>query len=510
MQISNLQIFLKNRFIKGTGKKGEYEIVPYTHYIARKLDLPLLPEPPNSEDIEPKVLEGLRPYQQEDLKRMVNRKSSANFSEPRTGKTPTALRWAVAKGLKKILVVAPASALYQWRGEVLKWYGGRAEVLKSSLKETQKKELLLKWGSEINVLIVSYDSLKVIHRQGKELGLLPLVKAQKDIDGIIVDEAHRIRNHKIPRAKAIFALKNIPNKHVLTGTPAHGRLKDVFSILHFLYPTIFTGYWRFIDYYFEQRTVYYPHEHVEIGDLLNLSELPEFLDRIGVQHKRKEVMKWLPDKDYVQIKLPLTDLQQKYIIQMEEEFEVGEINAQNVLSQLMYIRQICQDPEILGLKGKSPKLEWLQEYLEDYPDTPIIIFSNFTRFLKKISEKLGINNLIIGETTSKRREELRTSFQEGKINVLLINIQAGKEALTLDRAEVAIFLDTFPPYGDIDQAENRFTATTPELKEKPHTIIQLMMDNSYDEVLFDLVAQRASETEIINSYRQHLERRGKP
>ena len=79
--------------------------------------------------------------------------------------------------------------------------------------------------------------------------------------------------------------------------------------------------------------------------------------------------------------------------------------------------------------------------------------------------------------------------------------------MTLDRAQVAIFLDIYPPYGDIDQAENRFTATTELLKDKPHTIIQLMIEGTYDEELFELVRARASETEIINSYKQHLERR---
>lgn len=245
-------------------------------------------------------------------------------------------------------------------------------------------------------------------------------------------------------------------------------------------------------------------DYVEIGTMKNQRELPEFINRVSVQHKRKDVMQWLPDKDITQVKLTLTKEQKQYIKDLESDYETGHIMVENILVQLMRIRQIANDPELVQLKGSSPKTDWLRQYLIDYPDRPTIIFSNFTQYLDKLSKKLDLPYLITGETPSKRREKLRLEFQEGKINVLLINTQAGKEALTLDRAEVAIFLDTYPPYGDIDQAENRFTATTPDQKDKPHQIIQVMMEGSYDERLFELVRERAAETEIINNYRKFL------
>lgn len=95
-------------------------------------------------------------------------------------------------------------------------------------------------------------------------------------------------------------------------------------------------------------------------------------------------------------------------------------------------------------------------------------------------------------------------FQSGRCNLLLINIDAGKEGLTLDRAEVTIFTDKYPPIGDIEQAEDRFIATSEDKADKPHTIIELCMKGTYDEQLYDLLKKRKSETDVINDFKKYL------
>ena len=121
---------------------------------------------------------------------------------------------------------------------------------------------------------------------------------------------------------------------------------------------------------------------------------------------------------------------------------------------------------------------------------------------------LGLNKiesgLIIGETPIEKRKITVDAFQKGKINLLLINIDAGKEGLTLDRAEVTIFTDKYPPIGDIEQAEDRFVSTSEDKADKPHTIIELCMKDTYDEQLYDLLEQRKSETDVINGFKKYL------
>lgn len=508
MKISPLKILLNSKYQIGVGRHNGLEIIPYTKYAKNKYapNTKFL-YPPPKQTVDNVYLKNLRPYQKDVINTLISRKSSANFSEPRTGKTPTAVRLFKAKGLNKILIVAPASSLYQWKDEFQRWFNGRAEVITGALTAKKKKEILESWGDQVTSIIVSYDSLKLVRRNGKLSGLLPEIQQHK-IEGIIVDEIHKIRNHKTAQAKAIFSLKNIPEKHVLTGTPAHGRLHDLYPILHFLYPDIFTGYWRFIDYYFNQHTEFNAaQKYTVIDGLKNNQELPQFLERISVMYKRKEIMQWLPDKTIIQVKLPLTRAQEKYIRELESDFETEGIMVENILTQLIRVRQIANSPELIGLKPQSPKIDWLRDYINDYPEKSIIIFSSFTQFIELISEKLNIPHKIIGATPLKKRNEIREKFQNGEIKHLLLNTQAGKEALTLDTAEVTIFIDIYPPYGDVEQAENRFTATTKAKKDKEHTIIHVMMEGCYDSTLFELVRARKDETQIINNYKEHLQRR---
>ena len=217
-------------------------------------------------------------------------------------------------------------------------------------------------------------------------------------------------------------------------------------------------------------------------------------------------MAWLPEKDRIKVPLPLTTDQERYIQQLKEDFEITgtDVDAINILAQLVKIRQICLAPAILGLKGKSPKVEWIKQYLKDYPEKSIIIFSNFTEWLKYLGKELDCNNFIIGETSKVKREQLKNDFQSGKIKLLLINIKAGKEGITLDKADVTIFTDKYPPIGDIQQAEDRFVATSKDRLDSGHTIIDLYMDDSYEVNILKMLSKNASEVDIINNYINYI------
>ena len=88
--------------------------------------------------------------------------------------------------------------------------------------------------------------------------------------------------------------------------------------------------------------------------------------------------------------------------------------------------------------------------------------------------------------------------------MLLINIKAGKEGITLDNADVSIFTDKYPPVGDIMQAEDRFVATTREKLMRGNTIIDLVMQDSYEVNILQMLDKNASEVDIINNYIKYI------
>ena len=64
--------------------------------------------------------------------------------------------------------------------------------------------------------------------------------------------------------------------------------------------------------------------------------------------------------------------------------------------------------------------------------------------------------------------------------------------------------DVYPPAADIQQAEDRFVATTKDKADKSHQIIQLMIEGTYDEECYNLVERRASSIDCINSYIKYI------
>jgi len=143
------------------------------------------------------------------------------------------------------------------------------------------------------------------------------------------------------------------------------------------------------------------------------------------------------------------------------------------------------------------------QYLKDY-NKPCIIFSNFTTFLNIWQKKIHLSQMITGETPYKTRAQVCKDFQKGEIPVLLINIQAGKEGLTLDTAECIIFTDKYPPIGVIEQAEARFVSTTEAKANKENLIIELAMTDSYEVEILKMLRLRHNEADIINHYIKYI------
>lgn len=452
----------------------------------------------------------LREYQQKDAEFLTSMPCSACFNEQRTGKTPTALATISMRNLEneRVLIVTTASSIYQWQEEYVRWLNRPCEIVTGT--PTQKKKAIDNWT---NGLVISLDSFKETSNRS---GLLEPILSKKPAM-IILDEAHKIKNPKSANAKAIFKTSSIPFRLALTGTPAQGKPYDVYSILKFLFPSDFRGFWKFLETYFEikEQTIYVQgrprtiktYETFQKG---KAEELQNLLATFSTQRKRKDVMPWLPSKFYEKVKLEPTKQQSKYLKDLEETYKTEDIVTTGSLDRLVRYQQICLDPGLLGLKGKSPKTDWIKQYLKDYPDEQIIIFSRFTSYLCKLAEELDTTwALLIGSTSVKQRGQFVKDFQKGKFKVFLINIQAGREALTLDAASTTIFTDKYPPIGAIEQAEDRFVASTKDKAHKAHKIVELMMSGTFDEQLYKLLEQRKSETDIINNYNKYISERRK-
>jgi SNF2 family DNA or RNA helicase len=448
----------------------------------------------------------LRDYQKEDAIKLNSKYATACFNQQRTGKTPTSIRAMCARdGVKKILIICPASLMYQWQEEFIRWSGRPCNVAAGT--KVKRNKAIDTWtdGLVINYATLRSYKKKLAKNAYEEVnGHADKIK-RSEPDGVILDEAHRIKGRVTATARAVNQLKGVKHKIALTATPAPSHPSDVWPILHWLYPGVFKSYWKFVKNYFDVSSeqyggavIYKPTKFKPIRE----RAFQHMLDDFTTNRKRIDVMPWLPDvPEPTRIKLPLSKYQLKYLDDLDSMFQTGHVIVQGHLDRLIRYRQICNAPEILDLRGKSPKIEWLQQYMSDYPEVPTIIFSKQTKFLRLIEKKTkGKVKLLEGNTTAKKRQDLISDFQSGNIKLLAIQIDAGKEGLTLDTAEKIIFLDVYPPAADISQAQDRFIATVKSKADIPKEVIYVMMKDSYDEELYNLVDLRRDETEVVNAY----------
>ena len=79
-----------------------------------------------------------------------------------------------------------------------------------------------------------------------------------------------------------------------------------------------------------------------------------------------------------------------------------------------------------------------------------------------------------------------------------------RDVPTLTAQKAIIFTDKFPPVGDIEQAEDRFIATTEEKANKAHVIYELVLKGTYDEQIYELLEARASAVDAINNFKKYM------
>jgi SNF2 family DNA or RNA helicase len=325
-----------------------------------------------------------------------------------------------------------------------------------------------------------------------------------EFDGMLVDEAHFLNNHQSSQSKAIYKIgKKVNKRMALTGTPVRNEGSQIYGILHFLYPERFSSYWQFVDRYF--KTWDTPWGQKEVSGYKRKEELQEILDLISVQRKRSEVMQWIPPKQYQTIEVEMDAKQRKAYNSMLETFIVEEngetkVDAPSVLAQLTRLRQLCLSPSLLDIEAPSAKENFILEWLEDNPNEQVIIFSNFSSYLKKLQLKIRTLGLIIGDTPREQRQSIVEMFQKGKINVILANIQAAGVGLTLDAASTVIFLDRAYTPTDNAQAEDRIVPTT-ENSNQRCTIIDVVCKDSIDEKINDILKKKKSVIEVVNNYK---------
>ena len=187
----------------------------------------------------------------------------------------------------------------------------------------------------------------------------------------------------------------------------------------------------------------------------------------------------------------------------DEEIRVKGFNKSKIkiLSALTRLRQICCDPSVFieDYLGNSGKLQALDELLEEgiAEGHRILLFSQFTRVLKNIENRLNASNIqymyLDGQTKAEDRIQMVEDFNSGSANVFLISLKAGGTGLNLTGADLVIHFDPWWNPAVEDQATDRAHRIG---QKNTVEVIKLVAKGTIEEKIYNL---QEVKKEIIKS-----------
>jgi SWI/SNF-related matrix-associated actin-dependent regulator 1 of chromatin subfamily A len=378
--------------------------------------------------------------------------------EVRLGKTIETLRLIRDLGIErgKILIITTATAKLNWQAEYEKWLGVSPGVAKG--------------GSfpDADQVVMNYD-IASRHRASL-IGKAPW-------DMIVIDECHHLKSRKTQRTKAILGDLQKPKafppvkaryKLALSGTPILSRPRELFPVLRYLDPHTFHSVHHFDTRYCGPSSGY--SGRLEYNGASNEVELQYLLrSRLMVRRKKRDVLKMLPPvRQILPLEIPgISDSAKKFFDRAKDK---AGINATGDLTEAQFeaLRAVLMgkygfEEHVATIRKAEAvaKVPYVIEHLEDLLEEgrAAICFVHHIEVGKAIEEhfrKKGVYpSKIVGGMTAESKKREQDRFQNGETPLLIGNLQAAGQAITLSRAEVTVFAEVGWTPGELEQAEER-------------------------------------------------------
>ena len=348
----------------------------------------------------------LRKYQVFGAKFALTQSRVILGDEMGLGKTMQALSvlsQRVTQGADRFLIVCPASVLVNWQREI----ENRSTLRHVKIHGEDQKSSLEKWKENGGVGLTTFDTLKAFELTDEEIKLL-------NVNTVVVDEAHYVKNLETGRTKTIIRwLDRVPNVLFMTGTPLENRVSEFVNLASLL------------DRGFASR--------------LNRAAMAA-----GVETFRQHVAPMYLRRNTSEV---LTEL--------PELMEIEEYCTWTNADYDYYLRSVTRG-NFMGMRkaGLKPardgvlpnKLERLLELVEETFESgqKVIVFSYFKDVLNLVVEHLGDRAIgpITGAVSSQKRQEMVDEFTQSPVpKVLVGQIQAAGTGLNIQAASVVILCE---------------------------------------------------------------------
>ncbi|XP_036127932.1 chromodomain-helicase-DNA-binding protein 1-like isoform X1 [Molossus molossus] len=395
------------------------------------------------------------------------------------------------------LILCPLSVLGNWKEEMERFAPGLSCVIYTGDKEERthlQQDLKEKPG--FHVLLSTYEVCL------KDASFLKSFHWSV----LVVDEAHRLKNQSSLLHKTLLEFSVVFNL-LLTGTPIQNSLQELYSLLSFVEPDVFSKE-QVED--FVQR-----YQNIE-KEAESASELHRLLQPFLLRRVKSEVAAELPRKTEVVIYHGMSALQKKYykaiLMKDLDAFEnemAKKVKLQNVLSQL----RKCVDhpylfdgvePEpfeigdhLIEASGKLHLLDKLLAYLYSRGHR-VLLFSQMTHMLDILQDYMDYRGYsyerVDGSVRGEERHLAIKNFGQQPIFIFLLSTRAGGVGMNLTAADTVIFVDSdFNPQNDLQAASRAHRIG----QNKSVKVIRLIGRDTVEEIVCRKAATKLQLTSAI-------------
>ncbi len=387
---------------------------------------------------------GLRQYQEWATKYIICQKKTIIGDEMGLGKTVEAIAAMIHlknNGKTHFMVICPLSVLTNWCREIYKF----SSIPYFRIHKDNPVGRFKKWMSHGGVAVTTYETLNN----------LPLYE-EYDIDLLVVDEAHFIKNpYSIRSRNTRDVIQHAEKVTFLTGTVLENKVDEMVELISNLNDSVAQTVKRFYS---------------------SPEEFRKSISSVYFRRRRDDVLDELPEKS-----------------EIEEWCDLNEAEERNyerlVMSgHYMIARKLSWDAGPYN----STKMARLKEIAEmaKQEDRRVLVFSFFREVIKMIYDefKHNVYGPIDGSVSSEERQKIIDKFNKSPSGSILVSqIQAGGVGLNIQSASIVVICEPQLKPSIENQAISRAYRMGQARKV---LVYRLLATNTIDERLNDLLTTK--------------------
>lgn len=433
-------------------------------------------------------------HQKETAAFLINNKHAYNFSDLGTGKTMAAL-WACDllfcnQKIRKVLVVSPLSTLQSvWGREIFENLPHR----KYRIAHGTKSQRIAAISGNTDFVIINHDGVVIVEDE--------IIREKFDI--VIIDELTAFKKHTNNRTKAMIRIaKSCRAVWGMTGEPTPNSPTEAFGQAKVVNPAnkMLPAYYTKFKEMVEMQVG--PFTWVPTKDAQRIVHM---VLQPSIRFERDKCID-IPPCQYQDIIVEFTDEQKLAYNKMKDEllleYKEGLVTASNAAVKFSKLLQIASgsvkdDSGNVMQFDSSTRDNELWQIFEDTKKSKLIVFCAFRAsifHLIEFFEKRGVNvGAIYGDVDHNKRAKLIDSFQNGDLQVLVIQPQSSAHGITLTASNVIVWYSLIPSGEIYNQANGRITRAGQTRKQ----LIVHLIGCKAEKRLLDILSRKAEMSKAI-------------